>query len=277
MRGLRRFRLVTVPVTVMAFGLIALLARTNNDRPEKLVGLPGTGRLVPDHGVEATTTTVAAPATSTPTSFVAPDVEPVRRASVGERPWPTPTVRREPGGTTTATTVATTSDGGVPPTAALPSPSPSSGEPTEKGATGPRTVSVPATTTGMETTTSTTAPPLGPTTTASTTSTTAPADAVFEHTYSSDHEGPVWIRVEAPDDAVRTILIRWGPYQRLIVHETRWPTTYAFHKDAGPTVPTTVTVSRGAGVRVTFGQGLLAPLGSVDVNDGWTAASEPDG
>lgn len=87
----------------------------------------------------------------------------------------------------------------------------------------------------------------------------------------------MWIRVEAPDDAVRTILIRWGPYQRMIVHETRRPTTYAFHKDAGPTVPTTVTVSRGAGVRVTFGQGLLAPLGSVDVNDGWTTASEPDG
>lgn len=118
----------------------------------------------------------------------------------------------------------------------------------------------------------------GPPGSSSTSTTTAPTppppatDAVFEHTYSKDHEGPVWVRVFSLDGRQRDVLIRWGPYQRAIVHRSIWPVTYVFDKGAGPTVPTTVTVSDGAGVSVTFGEGDGPPLGSVDVNDGWTVA-----
>ena len=88
----------------------------------------------------------------------------------------------------------------------------------------------------------------------------------WEHHFPETYSGPVWITVEAPDDEVRTVTITWGEWQRTIVHSAAGPATYEFHKNPGPTVPTTVTVEPAA--KITFGSGA-PPTGAEDVNDNW--------
>jgi hypothetical protein len=86
--------------------------------------------------------------------------------------------------------------------------------------------------------------------------------------------GPVWITVDAPDDAPRTLVIRWGAHQKRIHHDLADPTIYVFSKDSidtsGESVLTTVHIEPGA--VVTFDQGADPPVGSLDVNDGWEEA-----
>lgn len=281
--GFRRSRLATVPLTILVFGLLSVLARERADQPEKLVGLPGTGRDAPNPGQGTTSTSAGITSTS-----VVDEGGPVVTTERVDRSAPRTTLPRRPraqsstsstavppsgGGGSPMTVPPGTSPGDVPaersPKSTVPALPTSRASQTTSPATGTSTdPSDPTTSPSPTTTTSTTTPP-------STTTTAVQADAVFQHTFPSDHVGPVWIRVLAPDGARRTLKIHWGPHQRLIVHETSWAVTYAFRKDAGPTVPTTVTVSSGAGVRLTFGHGLIAPIGSVDVNDGWT--TDPNG
>jgi len=95
------------------------------------------------------------------------------------------------------------------------------------------------------------------------------------HEWPAAYAGQVWITVTAPDDAPRSVTIRWGPWERRIVHESAEPTTYWFTKDppepGGQNVATTVRIDPGADV--TFDQGT-PPVGAVDVNDDWEAAAE---
>jgi hypothetical protein len=108
---------------------------------------------------------------------------------------------------------------------------------------------------------------------------TSHARTEWTHEWSAAYSGPVWITVDAGDAGVRTVVIRWGPWQRRIVHETADPVTYVFKKDptrAGDRlVPTTIHVEPGA--EVAFGQGATPPTNSIDVNDGWTAAPDDPG
>ena len=280
--GFRRSRLVTVPLIILAFGLLGVLARERADRPEELTGLPGTGHDAPRHGAATTSTSAVTSTTFAPEAGAGVTIDAVDRSVLRTTVSRRPPARSNSG----STAVPPTAGGG--PTTVVPrtspgvgpaDPSPTANAPalpswhstdTTSPAAGPSGVTgSPTTTPSPATTTSTTSPSV------STTSTTVPPDATFEHTYPAEHEGPVWIRVQAPDGDRRTIRIRWGPHQRLIVHETPWAVTYAFRKGAGPTVPTTVTVSSGSGVSVVFGKGLIAPIGSVDVNDGWTTEPEP--
>jgi hypothetical protein len=101
------------------------------------------------------------------------------------------------------------------------------------------------------------------------------AKTEWTHHYPADYAGPVWITVDAPDDAPRTLVIRWGPYQKRIHHDVAEPTIYLFNKDSvdasGESAPTTIHVEPGA--VVTFGQGTNPPVGSLDVNDGWEDAA----
>lgn len=102
----------------------------------------------------------------------------------------------------------------------------------------------------------------------------AGAEQTTETSYEwpNTYAGPVWITVDAPDAVPRTITIRWGPWERRIIHEAADPVTYEFAKspdDLGePTVPTLVRVEPGA--EVTFGSGSTPPPDAVDVNPGWT-------
>lgn len=96
------------------------------------------------------------------------------------------------------------------------------------------------------------------------------------HEWPSSYAGPVWITVDAGDTTPRTIVIRWGPWERRIIHESADPVTYEFAKspdDVGePTVPTAVRVEPGA--EVTFGSGATPPADAVDVNAGWTRVDD---
>jgi hypothetical protein len=95
------------------------------------------------------------------------------------------------------------------------------------------------------------------------------------HEWPATYGGQVWITVDAPDDAPRSITIRWGPWERRIVHDTAEPTTYWFTKDTpqpgDESVPATVRIDPGADV--TFDQGT-PPVGAVDVSDDWDAVAD---
>jgi hypothetical protein len=95
------------------------------------------------------------------------------------------------------------------------------------------------------------------------------SQSIFE--WPASYAGPVWITVDAADAAPRTITIRWGPWERRIVHEGADPVTYEFSKNPGETVPTTVRVDPAA--EVSFGSGT-PPVDAVDVNAGWTQAAD---
>ena len=96
------------------------------------------------------------------------------------------------------------------------------------------------------------------------------ARSEYVHEFEAAYTGDVWIEVDAPDDAVRTVTITWGEWQRQVIHETDAPAAYAFRKlDAqaeGEVVPTEVTVEPAA--EVTFHAGEL-PDGAIDVNEDW--------
>lgn len=257
--ALRRFRLVTVPVTVLALGLVvAPSLTTRGERPDELVGLPGSGRLSPEPttGNESASTPVTSTSTSTSTSPPAP-TSPVTsggptRETVARRAGRT----QPPPGAAEPTPLIRAPERPVPPVDRVATGTPP-GAGSMPGATAPVTGEVTGT-------------PLGPVVATP----AGPADAVFTHTFPAGYEGPVWMRVAAPGLESRTIVIRWGPHQREITHHSIWAISYVFHKAAGPTVPTTVTVSDGAGVQLAFGEGFTLPLGSVDINDGWTTVPE---
>jgi hypothetical protein len=107
------------------------------------------------------------------------------------------------------------------------------------------------------------------------TTTRPPERTRWQHEWPASYAGDVWITVDAPDAGARTVTIRWGPWQRQIVHDGDEPATYVFTKNVTlpgeETVPTTVTVEPGA--TITFGSGE-PPAASVDVNDDWTPASD---
>jgi hypothetical protein len=96
------------------------------------------------------------------------------------------------------------------------------------------------------------------------------ARSAYTHEFEAAYTGDVWIEVDAPDDAPRTVTITWGRWQRRIIHETDDVVAYAFRKNdaqaEGEVIPTEVTVEPAA--EVTFAAGDL-PEGSVDVNDDW--------
>lgn len=90
--------------------------------------------------------------------------------------------------------------------------------------------------------------------------------AEWEHAFPESYSGPVWITVQAPDEATRTITIVWGPWQRTILHRGTEPVSYLFGKGEGPTVPTWVGTEPEA--QITFHRGT-PPDGAVDVNADW--------
>jgi hypothetical protein len=98
----------------------------------------------------------------------------------------------------------------------------------------------------------------------------------WTHHYPAEYVGPVWITVDASDAAPRSLVIRWGVYQRRVHHETGDPTIYVFAKDAvdtdGESVLTTIHVDPAA--VVTFDQGPNPPVGSEDVNGDWELVDE---
>lgn len=95
------------------------------------------------------------------------------------------------------------------------------------------------------------------------------------HEWPADYTGQVWITVTAPDDAPRSVTIRWGPWERRIVHDSAEPVTYWFTK-APPepgdvNVPTTVRVDPGAQVAFDLG---APPVGAVDASTDWDPAAD---
>lgn len=100
----------------------------------------------------------------------------------------------------------------------------------------------------------------------------------FEHQWDGTLDGPVWIVVETADAVPRTVVIRWGPWQRTLRHDRAGRTTYVFDKDptrpGEHTVPTTVTVTPGGSVGLVFGKGS-PPDGAIPVDDGWEPAPAP--
>ena len=100
-----------------------------------------------------------------------------------------------------------------------------------------------------------------------------PAATTWRHTWPAEVSGDVWITVDAEDAATRTITLRWGPWQRPILHSTADPVTYVFTKDPTPPgedpVPITVDVVPGATVE--FGDGP-PPRPNEDVNADWVPA-----
>jgi hypothetical protein len=102
-----------------------------------------------------------------------------------------------------------------------------------------------------------------------------PAATTWRHTWPAEVSGDVWITVDAEDSATRTITIRWGPWQRPILHSTADPVTYVFTKDPTPPgedpVPITVDVVPGATVE--FGDGP-PPSPNEDVNADWVPVQD---
>jgi hypothetical protein len=100
-----------------------------------------------------------------------------------------------------------------------------------------------------------------------------PAPTSWGYTWPAEVSGQVWITVDAEDAATRTVTIRWGPWERPILHTTADPMTYVFTKDPTPPgedpVPITVDVVPGATVE--FGNGP-PPTPNEDVNADWIEA-----
>ena len=92
----------------------------------------------------------------------------------------------------------------------------------------------------------------------------------WEHTWPPEVSGQVWITVDAEDAATRNVTIRWGPFERPILHTSADPMTYVFTKEPTPegesSVPITIDVEPGAVVE--FGDGP-PPSPSEDVNSDW--------
>ena len=258
--GYRRLRLVAVPALALVLALGAVLLNRSDTPSERVIGLPGVGR---DEPSVAVATPSSAPAIIVTTAVSSPPAAPSNQMVETSRPASSSTRKQVEGRSPSNAVPADVAPAPNDPDAA-------GGAPPE-----PTTVDVgPTTTLETEGDMVTSTPPPQSTVAVTTTTTTNPDIASFEHTYSAEHEGPVWIEVTAPDSSARTIVIRWGPYQRVIAHQSRWTIVYKFHKGPGATVPTTVTITKGTGVRLAFGEGLIAPPWSVDVNDGWTTYSE---
>lgn len=104
--------------------------------------------------------------------------------------------------------------------------------------------------------------------------TPAAAPTSFSHTFPAEYEGPVWVTITAPDAQPRSVVLRWGPWQKPFTHQGVGPATYAFGKGATKpgeqTVPTTVDIEPGATVE--FGQGAPPP-GTVSVANDWIPAT----
>jgi hypothetical protein len=102
-----------------------------------------------------------------------------------------------------------------------------------------------------------------------------PPAKTWTHTWPAEVSGEVWITVDAEDVATRTITIRWGPWERPILHTSADPVTYVFTKDPTPQgedpVPITVDVVPGATVE--FGDGP-PPSPNEDVNADWVRAQD---
>ena len=97
----------------------------------------------------------------------------------------------------------------------------------------------------------------------------------FEHQYPAAYDGPVWVTVDAPDAAPRTVTIRWGDYQRVVMHEGSAPHAYVFDKSAnepGEEKPTFVIVEPAA--EVAFASGPTPPSDADDVNRDWSPIPE---
>jgi hypothetical protein len=92
-----------------------------------------------------------------------------------------------------------------------------------------------------------------------------------EHLFPADYVGPVWITVEAADATPRDVTIRWGTWERIIVHQSAEPLVYEFTKERAETAETNVpaVVEVDPGADVAFDQGTEAPEDAVDVNEGW--------
>ncbi len=93
----------------------------------------------------------------------------------------------------------------------------------------------------------------------------------FEHQYPASYDGPVWVTVDAADAGARTVTIRWGDYQRVVMHEGSAPHAYVFDKSAdapGEEVPTFVIVDPSA--EVAFDWGPTPPADADDVNSDWS-------
>ena len=96
------------------------------------------------------------------------------------------------------------------------------------------------------------------------------------HQWAAEYDGPVWITVDAEDASTRTVTIRWGPWERRIIHATAEPTTYVFDKRANDAVnvvePATVRIEPGA--EVEFYSGEEIPADAEDVNTGWIQVAD---
>jgi hypothetical protein len=97
----------------------------------------------------------------------------------------------------------------------------------------------------------------------------------WRHTWAAELSGQVWVTVDAEDSATRRVTLRWGPWQRQILHASADPVTYVTIKSPTPEgedpVPITVDVNPGA--VVTFGEGP-PPSPSEDVSQNWTRAAD---
>jgi hypothetical protein len=98
------------------------------------------------------------------------------------------------------------------------------------------------------------------------------------HEFPASYGGQVWITISAADDAPRSVTIRWGPWERRLVHQSDGPVSYWFTKDppkpGDENVPTTVRIEPRA--EVDFAQGT-PPVGAIDASNDWDHAAEaPD-
>ena len=98
------------------------------------------------------------------------------------------------------------------------------------------------------------------------------------HEFPASYGGQVWITISAADDAPRSVTIRWGPWERRLVHESDGPVSYWFTKNppqpGDENVPATVRIEPRA--EVEFAQGT-PPVGAVDASTEWDpAADAPD-
>jgi len=95
------------------------------------------------------------------------------------------------------------------------------------------------------------------------------------HEFPASYGGQVWVTINAGDDAPRSVTIRWGPWERRLVHESDGPVSYWFTKNppkpGDENVPTTVRIEPAADVD--FDQGT-PPVGAVDASTGWDPAPD---